>query len=99
MHKRDRERQGAYLCKTWKKSRTSDLRSWEACTPLTDGFGGTGRSSLGSLSSVDSRFRLVEELTEAGESGRDRAATPLAWGARTAGEAMALEIWTPEGAR
>lgn len=49
---------------------------------------GAGPLRFGSSSSLGSRFRLVEELIEAGESGRDNAATPLAWGATTAGEAM-----------
>ncbi len=43
---------------------------------------------MGSMSSLGSRFRLVEELTEAGESGRDSGAAPLVWGAMTASEAM-----------
>jgi hypothetical protein len=30
----------------------------------------------------------VEELIEAGESGRDKAATPLTWVAASAGESM-----------
>lgn len=51
-------------------------------------FGGSAVLESGSLPSVDSRFRLVEELIEAGESGRDNAAAPLTWGATTVGDAM-----------
>jgi len=46
-----------------------------------------------SPSSVASRFRLVDELTEAGEPERDAAATPLTGAAATSGEAMPGEEW------
>jgi hypothetical protein len=82
------------------------LQSDEVRMPLRGGLGGSRRSRSGSPSSLASRFRLVEELIEAGESGRDNAATPLTWGARTAGEAMfggvcnrAVEVETPGGGR
>lgn len=78
-----------YLCKTSKKSRTSDLQYCDVCRPFAGGLGGPARLGSAASSSLDSRFRFVEELIEeAGESGRDNGATPLTWGAMTAGEAM-----------
>lgn len=61
----------------------------EVRRPLTRGLAGSSALGPGLPSSAGSRFRLVEELIEAGESGRDNGATPLSWGGATAGEAMA----------
>jgi hypothetical protein len=106
---------GAYLCKTSKKSRINGFSSRDLCTPLTTGLGVSRPLSSGSgpPSSLASRFLLVDELMEAGESGRDNAATPLTCTVARPGEAMsgggvcdaaprrAADVWkwwwSPEG--
>jgi len=67
------------------------------CTPLTVGLGASPPVISVSPSSLTSRFRLVEELIDIGEPGRDKSAgwgtdaLPLRWGCvatATAGEAI-----------
>jgi len=81
---------GAYLCKTSKKSRINGFSSRDLCTPLTVSLGPSRPlwSGSGSPSSLASRFLLVDELMEAGESGRDNVATPLTCTVARPGEAM-----------
>jgi hypothetical protein len=101
-----------YLCKASKKSRINGFSSRILCTPLTVGLGASRGlwSGSGSPSSLASRFLLVDELMEAGESGRDNEATPLTCAVARPGEAMpggggpamraprrAVGFWEPVG--
>ena len=101
-----------YLCKASKKSRINGFSSRILCTPLTVGLGASRGlwSGSGSPSSLASRFLLVDELMEAGESGRDNEATPLTCAVARPGEAMpggggpamraprrAVRFWEPVG--